>query len=166
MSGNKQQKLSSFVKKVSTTSENNSDNDETHPMEDVDTHTMTQQEKAAYSQQCATSNHNTFQHPDPNDGNGDDDVTLIAGNDPPPLTLTRCDMKITIKGTMDNNYLEALRNIQNFFTQVQRVGIYFNCQLKMRRDFIKKDDITKGYISCGQVINWMDQTSVINLTSI
>ena len=29
-------------------------------------------------------------------------------------------MKITIKGRTDNNYLEALRNIQNFFTQVQK----------------------------------------------
>lgn len=49
-----------------------------------------------------------------------DDETVVQGNMPQPLEYTRCDMKIVLTSSTDDNYLAALKNIQSFFTKVTK----------------------------------------------
>ena len=118
----KQSKIAAIAQKTSTPVNPEENTDGVIPMEDVDVHVMTQQEKQAYEQQQNNSNNN--QQLNQTESHDDDEETLIAANEPPPLTFTRCDMKINIEGKTDNNYLDALRNIQNFFSQIKKEDEY------------------------------------------
>lgn len=55
----------------------------------------------------------------------DDDQTIVQSNVPlptpsNPLTYSRCDIKLNIKGDTNDYYLEALKQIQTFFKQFQK----------------------------------------------
>ena len=49
-----------------------------------------------------------------------DDATIAASNAPPQLTYHRSDMKITIKGSTQDHYLDSLKQIQLYFKQLQK----------------------------------------------
>ena len=54
------------------------------------------------------------------DSNNEDEATIAAKNAPPSLTYHRNDMKLTIKGLTQDHYLNALKQIQIYFTQLQK----------------------------------------------
>ena len=55
-----------------------------------------------------------------NNSSAQDDDTVAVRNDPPPIQYTRCDLKISIKGTTNDNYLKALQQIQTLFTHIKK----------------------------------------------
>ena len=101
MPGTKQQKLNLAAKKV--TQSNDPTSNQHDPMEDVDVHPN------------ATSANSS-----PDQSLVQDDETVAVRNDPPPIQYTRCDFKISIKGTTNDNYLDALQQIQTLFTHIKK----------------------------------------------
>ena len=105
----KQQKLNDFARK-STANDDEERTPPLEPMEDADVHAKSQ------SSAINTLSANTDSTAKQDDT---DDLTVPIDNTP-DLSYSRCDVKLSIHGTTNNNYIDALQQIQSLFTKLKK----------------------------------------------
>ena len=129
MPSNKQPKITAHIS-ASKQSQKDKDGAEDQqnetPMDDCDVHTKSTSGPHSNTQESTSPPLNS--HPTSpkspsnatNQHHEGDDATVIASNDPSDLQYTRCDLKISIKGTTEDYYLEALQQIQILHKHLQK----------------------------------------------